>query len=84
MHFCDKSHESENCNDAFFMSLDYKKDIVKKNNACFVCLKKKHFSTQCRSQHRYPVCKNRHFVILCPDIPSHKVNKNANVEIIEN
>ena len=37
MHFCDKSHASENCNDAFSMSLDYKKDIVKKKNACFVC-----------------------------------------------
>ena len=43
-----------------------------------------HFSTQCRSQHRCPIYKNRRFVILCPDLPSHKVNEKANVEKVEN
>ncbi|GBM14635.1 hypothetical protein AVEN_84131-1, partial [Araneus ventricosus] len=78
--FCDKSHASESCNEVSNMNLDCKKDILKKKKACFVCLKRFHRANQCKSGHKCHICKKRHFVILCPDLPSNKLDKLSNGE----
>ncbi|GBO33783.1 hypothetical protein AVEN_31648-1 [Araneus ventricosus] len=62
------------------MNLDCKKDILKKKKACFVCLKRFHRANQCKSGHKCHICKKRHFVILCPDLPSNKLDKLSNGE----
>ncbi|GBN10587.1 hypothetical protein AVEN_211951-1 [Araneus ventricosus] len=62
------------------MNLDCKKDILKKKNTCFVCLKRFHRANQCKSGHKCHICKKRHFVILCPDLPSNKLDKLSNGE----
>lgn len=67
--FCDKPHASENCNETSSMSLEAKKHVVRQKKACFICLRRSHFSDRCRSKHKCLICKQRHFVILCPDLP---------------
>lgn len=79
---CKKFHSSENCEHAY-MSLYDKKDAVKKQNACFICLKcNSHRAYQCRSKIKCLICKNRHFIILCPDLMT-KTNKSDNLENIK-
>ncbi|GFS41340.1 integrase catalytic domain-containing protein [Trichonephila inaurata madagascariensis] len=82
--FCDKLRASESCNEMSNMNLELKKDILKRKNACFVCLKRFHRANQCKSGHKCHICKKRHFVILCPDLHSNKLDTLSNRENKEN
>ncbi|GFX01136.1 integrase catalytic domain-containing protein [Trichonephila clavipes] len=46
--FCDKLHASESCDEVSNMKLKFKKDILKRKNACFVCLKRFQRANQCK------------------------------------
>ncbi|GFS88888.1 hypothetical protein NPIL_634541 [Nephila pilipes] len=47
--FCGKVHNSQDCFKDQRMSFEEKQDILKKNKACFVCLKVGHVSRRCKS-----------------------------------
>ncbi|OXA42202.1 hypothetical protein Fcan01_23221 [Folsomia candida] len=70
--FCGKSHASQDCFKAKNMSLQEKKDRIKMKKCCFVCLRGGDMTKSCKSFVKCPICENKHPVILCPSLPSHK------------
>jgi len=50
------------------MSLEEKKSILQRKNACFNCLKVGHQSRMCRGGQKCAMCSRRHVVLMCPDV----------------
>lgn len=66
--FCSKSHRSSNFFSAQKMSLDEKTQIVKDKTCCFCCLQLGHSFKYCKNNTKCPLCKKRHFIIICPNL----------------
>lgn len=66
--FCKSSHESQGCENARKLTLDERKEIVKKEKACFNCLKRGHVSQKCKVKLRCDWCSRRHVLLMCPGI----------------
>jgi len=49
------------------MSLDDKRKKVKEANSCFVCLKKGHSATMCKSDIKCSNCSRRHYSVMCTE-----------------
>lgn len=47
------------------MSLDEKTQIVKNKKFCFCCLQLGHSFKHCKNNTKCPLCKKRHFIIMC-------------------
>lgn len=73
--FCEGNHDCKNCFKAQKMTIDQKRDELSKNKACFRCLKRGHSSKKCYSKLKCLVCGNNHVAIMCPNLPSHKIQK---------
>lgn len=63
-------HEAKDCGDFYPLILGDRIEVAKRNNMCFVCLKRGHHTKKCFSPHRCdePVCRNkdfRHHPLLC-------------------
>jgi len=96
--FCKKSHESQDCRKAQFLTLEERKGIVATSGACFACLQTGHNfrSRSCKFKVRCSSCSRRHFLVLCPDgaqkpnpetqtnqvIPTLKNNLNLSDEVV--
>ncbi|XP_024878860.1 uncharacterized protein LOC112459126, partial [Temnothorax curvispinosus] len=66
--FCKSSHESQVCENARKLTLDERKEIVKKERCCFNCLKRGHVSQKCKVKLRCDWCSRRHVLVMCPGI----------------
>ncbi|XP_035715513.1 uncharacterized protein LOC110859590 [Folsomia candida] len=65
--FCKKSgHQSSVCHKAGNMTLNEKKEVVKKNKLCLVCLKPGHFARDCTCQWNCVACEVKHCKAMCP------------------
>jgi len=81
--FCKSKHDSQNCETARKLTLDERKEIVKRENACFNCLKRGHVSQKCKIKTKCDWCSRRHVLVMCPGIfrkDSVLVNKPDNIE----
>ena len=65
--FCKKAHPSVNCN--IVSNCAARKEILKREGRCFVCLKKSHLARQCTSNIRCFRCKKRHHASVCEQPP---------------
>ncbi|XP_043480433.1 uncharacterized protein LOC122510087 [Leptopilina heterotoma] len=74
--FCTLSHESRDCEMARKLDLNKKREIVKKENACFYCLKKGHISRTCRIRIKCEWCSCRHVLLMCPSFLSKDSTEN--------
>ncbi|GFT29926.1 pro-Pol polyprotein [Nephila pilipes] len=70
--FCFKVHANRFCKRAFFIPLEEKIAIIKKNGLCRVCLAKGHLASRCRSQITCELCSKRHLKFMCPNIVCNK------------
>ena len=62
--FCKGSHLSQRC--MTVTSIEARRDIVRRENRCFVCLKQNHMSRDCRLRfHNCVNCNQRHNIALC-------------------
>ena len=61
--FCKQSHLSSRCRNV--TDLNERFNIVKRENRCFVCLKKNHRSRDCRLQYSCIKCNQKHSIALC-------------------
>lgn len=50
------------------MLLDEKTQIVKDKTNCFCCLQLGHSFKYCKNNTKCPLCKKRHFIIICPNL----------------
>ena len=65
--FCRKAHPSVNC--TIVSNCAARKEILKREGRCFVCLKKSHLARQCTSNIRCFKCKKRHHASVCEQPP---------------
>ncbi|XP_071033036.1 uncharacterized protein [Parasteatoda tepidariorum] len=63
--FCEEPHDSASCKLAMSLSLEEKKNILKKRRACFRCLIMNHRADQCYSKIVCTFCSKRHASIMC-------------------
>ena len=63
--FCKGKHDSLSCETARKLSLDERRDIVKRENVCFRCLRRGHISKKCRVSVKCEWCNNRHVLLMC-------------------
>ncbi|GFU37103.1 transposon Tf2-6 polyprotein [Nephila pilipes] len=70
--FCFKVHANRFCKRAFFIPLEEKIAIIKKNGLCRVCLAKGHLASRCLSQITCQLCSKRHLKFMCPNIVCNK------------
>lgn len=80
--FCDKPHQSTDCNRAEGLTYDQKKQILIKKGGCFKCLKLNHISATCRARCVCTICGGSHNFLLCRNnykiqssIPSNQKNE---------
>ena len=73
--FRTKSHASQDCFKAQEMKLEEKQRIIREKRVCFSCLKPNHNSKNCKSFVKCAICKKKHFVILCPQLPSIQMSR---------
>jgi hypothetical protein len=65
--FCLGRHESDKCTKAKLMSLEERKNKVKKSKVCYRCLKG-HMVKSCRSHVVCYLCSKRHTTVMCPNL----------------
>ena len=76
--FCKGAHDTNECNYARKLTLDERRDIVAKENACYCCLKRGHPVKRCRATIKCPWCSRRHLLLMCPALASKEaVSKNV-------
>ncbi|KAF2904069.1 hypothetical protein ILUMI_02103 [Ignelater luminosus] len=74
--FCNsKDHTSEKCNEDD-ITLEQRKQILKKQNRCFRCTKRNHNSKACRNKVTCDRCKYRHVTSMCD--PNYKMEETSN------
>lgn len=73
--FCLRDHDTRYCKKAYYIPLQEKLSIVKKNGLCRICLVKGHLGGQCRSNIRCQVCSKRHLKMFCPSLDCNKSNE---------
>ena len=61
--YCKQPHASNKCKTV--SDVQAKKEILRKNGRCYVCLKKCHLSRDCPSQNKCFKCNGRHHISIC-------------------
>ncbi|XP_074657117.1 uncharacterized protein LOC141910285 [Tubulanus polymorphus] len=72
--YCKKKHDSSNCRTV--TAIPSRKDILKKGGYCFICIKRNHIASRCRSNMRCQKCNGRHHVTIC-EFDSKKESSNG-------
>ncbi|XP_014677999.1 PREDICTED: uncharacterized protein LOC106817812 [Priapulus caudatus] len=57
---CEKDHTLAACTDFHKKSMDEKREHIKQRKLCFGCLRKGHFTKDCRNRHTCWKCKKKH------------------------
>ena len=65
--FCKSEHKTGKCN--IVTEVAARKEILKKEGRCFVCLQKSHVAAKCPTQQRCRNCNNRHNPTICDKPP---------------
>ena len=61
--FCGSGHESSQCSS--ITDIKRRKELIRKNGRCFICLKKNHMARDCKSKLRCSKCEHRHHTSIC-------------------
>lgn len=61
--FCERGHISSSC--VVVTDVNARKEALRKNGRCYVCLRKGHISRDCRSSGSCSKCRGRHHVTVC-------------------
>ena len=61
--FCKGSHWGSNCTEV--TDIESRKSILRKQNRCFICLKRSHIAKDCRSGWNCRRCRKSHHVSIC-------------------
>ena len=71
--FCGKEHATEDCSER---DPEERKNILKRQFRCFICLKGNHRSFECKSKVRCKGCKGRHNIAICTNRSTSVVTPN--------
>ena len=70
--YCYEGHPSELCGKVTDVSK--RKELLRKFGRCYICLRRNHIASQCRSKTCCTVCKERHHVSICNKEKQEAVN----------
>jgi len=70
--YCYEGHPSELCGKVTDVSK--RKELLRKFGRCYICLRRNHIASQCRSKTCCTVCKERHHVSICNKEKQETVN----------
>ena len=62
------------------LSLDERRDIIKKENVCFTCLKRGHIAKRCRVRIKCDWCARRHVLLMCPGLGANEKTERKQTE----
>ena len=62
--YCNELHHSASCNKV--VDINIRKQILRRDNQCFVCLRKNHRGDQCEPSKRCCWCNGKHHQFICP------------------
>lgn len=85
--YCNQPHASTQC--SLVTNCSKRKDILKREGRCFICVRKYHISKNCRSKTSCRNCQGRHHTSICSNGGGNSragetnVNKLLNVETTE-
>ncbi|XP_049886629.1 uncharacterized protein LOC126381142 isoform X2 [Pectinophora gossypiella] len=83
--WCEKdNHSSIECYKVSTMSLEQRKEYLKKKKACNICLKIGHYGKSCKTFVKCLICKKRHSTLLCHQTMSEDTKPEKNFEKKEN
>lgn len=68
--WCEKAHASTECFKIAKMTLEERREFLKKKRACALCLRMGHHAKICKSFIKCYVCGQRHSPVLCPGKPT--------------
>ena len=71
--YCLQSHASVNCQ--VFNTVQARKEVLKHNGNCFVCLRKGHRYHDCHSGAKCRECKDHHHSSICIKIEERRESK---------
>ena len=79
--FCQREHSSQDC--LTVSGVESRREILRRNGRCYICLGRGHISRNCRSRIKCHNCKGRHHVALCsnkskPDTGTSKIKDGSN------
>ena len=72
--YCGERHKSQFCKK--YTAVEERRNLIKKENLCFGCLKKGHLVTKCSWS--CPICKGKHHVSICSSGGKPSPNNSAN------
>ena len=61
--YCECGHPSASC--TVVISVEAKREALRKSGRCYVCLRKNHISRNCRSASKCTTCQGRHHRSIC-------------------
>ena len=71
--YCRQPDASENCQ--VFNTVQARKEVLKRNGNCFVCLRKGHHYRDCHSGAKCRECKGHHHSSICNELEEKKESK---------
>ena len=61
--FCSENHSSNKCSNV--TDISQRKQLLRKNERCFICLRKNHVAEDCKSNYKCNKCQLRHNIFIC-------------------
>ena len=61
--FCSENHSSNKCSNV--TDISQRKQLLRKNKRCFICLRKNHIAKDCKSNYKCSKCQMRHNISVC-------------------
>ena len=69
--YCEQTHLSSSC--TVVTEVTAKIEVLRRSGRCYICLKKRHISRDCRSKTNCGNCRGCHHTTICPHT-SHRLN----------
>ncbi|XP_035220186.1 uncharacterized protein LOC118193241 [Stegodyphus dumicola] len=80
--WCDKeTHNSYECFKLHSLSLEDKKNLLRKKKACFNCLKIGHAAEKCKSSVKCLFCNKRHVTVMCKDLKGSRSSRKEALKV---
>ena len=73
--YCSQAHESRSC--TVVTNVKRRKEILRRDGRCYVCLKQHHISRNCKSKVKCAKCQQRHHTTIC-ESSENKASTNTN------
>ena len=75
--FCSENHSSNKCSNV--TDISQQKQLLRKNERCFICLRKNHIAKDSKSNYKWNKCQMRYISICTKDSKTLYIKENQNI-----